>query len=148
LTSDQDDARSYSFGAGGAIEEKPKATNADVASDICTPTVWGETILCASAGLVLVDASPSSPAGLKTLWVYDADDCVRGVCHSIVSPDRALVMCEDGQLLLLAADRQACKILDRRKLCDRTWVHPALAGGRFYVRDGRKLLCYAMPSGP
>jgi len=148
LTSDQDDARSYSFAPSGTIDEEPKATNADVASDICTPTVWGETILSASAGLVLLDASASSPAALKTLWVYDAEDCVRGVCHSIVSPDRALVMCEDGQLLLLAADRQACKILDRRKLCGRTWVHPALAGGRFYVRDGRKLLCYAMPSGP
>jgi hypothetical protein len=46
--------------------------------------------------------------------------------------------------LLLAADRQSCQILDRQKLCDRTWVHPALAYGRFYVRDSRCLYCYDM----
>jgi outer membrane protein assembly factor BamB len=147
LTSDQDNARWFSFGPRGVIEEKPNASNADLAPDVSTPTVWGETILCASAGLVLVDAL-ASPEGLKTLWVYDAEECVRGVCHTIVSPDRALVMCEDGQLLLVAADRHSCKILDRWKLCDRTWVHPALAGGRFYVRDRGKLFCYAMPPGP
>jgi len=58
----------------------------DVAPDISTPTVWGETVLCASAGLVLVDASPANPGGLlKTLWIYDAEDCVTAFatpsCH-------------------------------------------------------------------
>ena len=146
LTSDEDDARCFSFDSAGVIDERLKTSNADMAPDISTPTLWGDTILCASSGLVLADASPS--AGNNTLWVYDAEDCVRGVCHAIVSADRAMVMCEDGQLLLLAADRQSCKILDRRKVCDRTWVHPALAGGRFYVRDSEKLCCYAMASAP
>ena len=148
LTSDQQGARLFSFGSGGAIEPQPAAVNEDVAPDVSTPTVWGDAVLCASAGLVLVDASPAQPEGLlKTLWVYDAEDCVEGICHAIVSQDRALVMCEDGQVLLLAADRDACRILDRRKLCDKTWVHPALAGGRFYVRDRNRLYCYEMPAG-
>jgi hypothetical protein len=64
----------------------------------------------------------------------------------IASEDRALVMCEDGQLLLLAADRESCQILDRLKLCDKTWVHPALADGRFFVRDQAALYCYDMPA--
>ena len=113
-----------------------------------TPTAWGDAVLCSSGGLVLLDASPASPEGLlKTLWVYDAEDCVKGVCHTIVSQDRALVMCDDGQVLLLSADRKACRVLDRLKLCDETWVHPALAGGRLYVRDPKRLYCYEMPAG-
>jgi outer membrane protein assembly factor BamB len=144
LTSDQDDAHLLDFQPGGQIDPAPKASNADVAPDVSTPTVWGDTILCASAGLTLLDASPDGK--LKTLWTHDSEECVRGVCHAIVSNDRALVMCADGQVLLLAFDRQTCKILDRHKLCDRTLAHPALAGGRFYVRDGHKLACYAMAS--
>jgi len=145
LTSDQEDARLFGFSSDGAIEPEPKAFNEDVAPDMATPTAWGDTVLGVYAGLVLMDASPDDGDGLlKTLWIYDEDNCVNGVCHTIVSQDRALVMCDDGQLLLLAADRQSCQILDRMKLCDKTWVHPALAGGRFYVRDKAMLYCYDM----
>jgi outer membrane protein assembly factor BamB len=149
LSSDQESARLFSFGSAGAIEERPTAVNEDVAPEVSTPTAWGDAVLCASSGLVLVDASPASAKGLlKTLWVYDTEECVKGICHAIVSQDRALVMCEDGQVLLLSADRKACRILDRSKLCDKTWVHPALAGGRFYVRDHKRLYCYKMPASP
>jgi len=58
------------------------------------------------------------------------------------------VMCEDGQVLLLQADRGSCRILDRAKLCGDTWVHPALAGARFYVRDRTRLYCYGIPAEP
>ncbi len=149
LSSDQEGARLFSFDPGGAIAKEPAALNEDLAPDVSTPTVWGDTVLSASSGLVLTDASPADSKGLlKTLWVYDDEDCVRGVCHAIVSQDRALIMCEDGQALLLAANRQSCEILDRRKLCDHTLAYPALAGGRLYVRDSRKLYCYDMPVGP
>ena len=145
LTSDQEDARLIGFGPSGKIAQEPDGFNEDVAPEISTPTVWGEMILGASAGLVLLDPSPSKDGEpLKTLWIYDSEDAVNGLCHVIASEDRALVMCEDGQLLLLAADRQSCQILDRMKLCDKTWVHPALAGGRFYVRDTTMLYCYDM----
>lgn len=149
LSSDQEGTRLLSFGPEGAIVEKPAALNEDVAPDVSTPTVWGETVLCASSGLVLVDAAPANPQGLlETLWIYDAEECVKGICHAIVSQERALVMCEDGQVLLLAANRESCQIVDRRKLCDHTWTYPALAGGRFYVRDANKLYCYDMPVAP
>ena len=145
VTSDQENARRLRFAAAGEIAAEVEAENEDLAPEISTPTVWGEGILGASSGLVLLDAgSPGSSGPLKTLWLYDAEDCVGGVCHAIVSQDRALVMCQDGQLLLLAADRQSCRILDRQPLCGKTWVHPALAGGRFYVRDSSRLYCYDM----
>jgi hypothetical protein len=147
LTSDQEDARLLGFNPHGVIEPEPRAFNEDVAPDMATPTVWGDAVLGVYAGLVLMDASREDGDGLlETLWIYDEDNCVNGVCHCIASRDRALVMCEDGQLLLLAADREACRILDRLKLCEKTWVHPALAYGRFYVRDKTTLYCYDMKS--
>jgi hypothetical protein len=48
----------------------------------------------------------------------------------------------------LSADRKACRILDRAKLCEKTWVYPALAGGRFFVRDHQRLYCYQTPAAP
>ncbi len=146
LTSDQEDARLIGFGPSGKIAQEPEGFNEDVAPEMSTPTLWGDVILAAYAGLVLLDPSPLDGGDpLKTLWIYDAEDAVNGLCHVIASEDRALVMCEDGQLLLLAADRQSCQILDRMKLCDKTWVHPALAGGRLYARDKAMLYCYDMP---
>jgi len=145
LTSDQENARLVAFDDGDKIWDEPPAENEDLAPEIATPTVWGGLILGASYGLVLLDPSPADgPRTLETLWIYDDEKCVEGVCHVIASEDRALVMCEDGQLLLLAADRESCRILDRVKLCEKTWVHPALAGARLYVRDKSRLYCYAM----
>ena len=147
LTSDQQDARLLGFTAAGRIVDKPAAESADLAPEISTPCVWGGLILGVHSGLLLLDpAAPDSGSSLKTLWLDDKEDCLRGVCHAIVSEDRALVLCEDGQLLLLAADRKSCTILDRVKLCGRTWVHPALANGRLYVRDQAAVYCYDMPA--
>ncbi len=147
LTSDQQDARLMGFTAAGKILNEPAAENMDLAPEIATPCVWGGLILGASSGLLLLDpATPDSGNSLKTLWLDDNEDCLRGLCHAIVSEDRALVLCEDGQLLLLAADRKSCTILDRAKLCERTWVHPALAYGRLYVRDKAAVYCYEMPA--
>jgi outer membrane protein assembly factor BamB len=145
LTSDQENARLMSFTASGRILDKPTAESPDLAPEIATPCVWGGLILGLQSGLLLLDpGSPNSLSPLRTLWLYDKEDCLRGVCHAIVSEDRALVLCEDGQLLLLAADRKSCTILDRQKLCGRTWVHPALAYGRLYVRDQAGIYCYDM----
>jgi outer membrane protein assembly factor BamB len=150
LTSDQEDARMMDFAAAGRIVDQPAAESADLAPELSTPCVWGGLILGASSGLLLLDpAAPNSGSSLKTLWLNDKEDCLRGLCHTIVSEDRALVLCEDGQLLLLAADRKSCTIVDRVKLCDRTWVAPALADGRLYVRDRAGIYCYDMrPSEP
>jgi len=145
LASDQEDGRLMGFTAAGTILDKPAAESMDLAPEIATPTVWGGLILGASSGLLLLDPT-SSGAGnaLKTLWIEDSEDHLRGLCHAIVSEDRALVLCEDGQVLLLAAERKSCTILDRVKLCGRTWVYPALAGGRLYVRDKAAVYCYDM----
>ncbi|NLF72874.1 MAG: PQQ-binding-like beta-propeller repeat protein [Candidatus Anammoximicrobium sp.] len=145
LTSDQQDARLLAFTADGKIVAEPVAENMDLAPEIATPCAWGGQILAASSGLLLLEGNAAdSGESLKTLWLDDSEDFLRGLCHAIVSDDRALVLCEDGQLLLLATDRKSCTILDRVKLCDHTWVFPALANGRLYVRDRAGIYCYDM----
>ena len=144
LASDQENARLFQFAAGGLIVPQPAATSEDLAPEIATPTAWGDAILGASPGLVLLDASATGGKPLHTLWICDKEKAASGVCHAIVSRDHALVQCEDGHVLLLAADRKICRIVDRQKLCGKTWVHPALADGLLYLRDQDTLYCYDM----
>jgi hypothetical protein len=145
LTSDQENARLLSFTKSGRTLDRPAAESADLAPGVSTPCTWGGLILGLHSGLLLLDpASPAPHGQLKTLWWHDQDDGLRGTCHAIVSEDRALVQCENGQLLLLAADRKSCRILDRMKLCGRTWVYPALANSRLYVRDQAGIYCFDM----
>jgi outer membrane protein assembly factor BamB len=54
---------------------------------------------------------------------------------------------DGGELMLLAPDVKQYKELARTKVCGDTWAHPALANGLLYVRDGKELLCYKVPSG-
>jgi outer membrane protein assembly factor BamB len=53
-----------------------------------------------------------------------------------------LALTEDGTLLLLAANADKYTELGRAQVCGNTWSHPAYAGGKLYVRDGRSLQCF------
>jgi len=61
---------------------------------------------------------------------------------------RLLVLTEDGQLLLLDANPDQFRELARLQVCGNTWSHPAYAGGRLYVRDGRELACFDLRGTP
>jgi outer membrane protein assembly factor BamB len=138
LATEQGDTHLYAFESGGRIVQAPEGGNKDLYPEISTPVVWGDTILGATEGLVLLDPKD----GLKTLWRYDEDPSVGGLVHFIVSKDRAIAFCDNGIMLLLAFDRAEARILGKEKLCGRTWVHPALAYGKLYVRDSKTLFCY------
>lgn len=54
-----------------------------------------------------------------------------------------LVVSEKGQAILLAANPKEHKELGRFQAIEgKTWNHPALAGGRLYVRNGEEIACY------
>jgi outer membrane protein assembly factor BamB len=55
---------------------------------------------------------------------------------------RLLVLTDDGQLVLLQATPDRYVELGRFQACGKTWNHPALAGGRVFLRDRRELLAY------
>ena len=48
---------------------------------------------------------------------------------------------EAGGLVLLEPNPKEYKELASSKVCGETWVHPALANGRLYVRDAREVIC-------
>jgi outer membrane protein assembly factor BamB len=55
--------------------------------------------------------------------------------------NKLLLLEERGALVLLAPDPQGYRELARSKVSGHTWAHPALAGGRLYVRDDQALVC-------
>ena len=67
---------------------------------------------------------------------------------SIVVGKNILLLTYDGQLVLIAANPEKFTELGRLQVCGKTWVHPALADGKLYVRDGRDLLCLDLTTSP
>ncbi|HKI30791.1 MAG TPA: PQQ-binding-like beta-propeller repeat protein [Gemmataceae bacterium] len=56
--------------------------------------------------------------------------------------DGKLLMLEDsGNLVLLDPGPKEYKELARSKVCGATWAHPALAGGKLYLRDAKEVIC-------
>ena len=79
----------------------------------------------------------------KTLWKNENI----GKYHAALlrtGDDKLLMLSDDGQLTLIDPGPAAYKELARAKICGETWAHPALANGKLYVRDNRKLFCLQM----
>jgi outer membrane protein assembly factor BamB len=60
--------------------------------------------------------------------------------------NKLLMLEERGDLVLLDPDPQGYRELARSKVSGHTWAHPALAGGRLYVRDDQALICLEVQS--
>ena len=61
--------------------------------------------------------------------------------------DGKLLMHDDeGNLILLEPDLKEYKELARSKVGGPTWAHPAVAGGKLFLRDGKDLLCVELPT--
>ena len=52
---------------------------------------------------------------------------------------------KDEDLVLIDANRKEYTELSRTNICANTWAHPALANGRFYIRDAKQLYCVELP---
>jgi outer membrane protein assembly factor BamB len=55
--------------------------------------------------------------------------------------NKLLMLEEDGDLVLVDPDPKGYRELARAKICGSTWVHPAVANGRLYIRDAKELIC-------
>jgi outer membrane protein assembly factor BamB len=58
--------------------------------------------------------------------------------------NKLLLVEESGNLVLVDPDPKQYRELARGKICADTWVHPALANGRLYIRDATDLICVEM----
>lgn len=66
------------------------------------------------------------------------------VASTISDGERLLVVTENGECLLLAADPAKYRELGRFQALGKTFAHPAYAHGVLYVRDARELVAYAL----
>jgi len=100
--------------------------------------VTGTIIPPPSATLRCVDAKSG-----KELWSKPGI----GKYHAALlrtTGDRLLMLDDAGGLALLEPDGAEYKELARSKVSGPTWAHPALAGGRLFLRDDKSLLCLRM----
>jgi outer membrane protein assembly factor BamB len=59
--------------------------------------------------------------------------------------DKLLMLTDGGHLVLLDPDPKGYKELARSKVCGQAWAHPALSGGKVFLRDERELICLQLP---
>ena len=85
--------------------------------------------------------------GLEEKWEQE-DDAFCSYASLIGGRKRILLMSLDGELVLINADPNACRILSRLKLHDGsedTYSHPALIGNRLFARLGKRLVRLDLP---
>jgi len=59
----------------------------------------------------------------------------------MVMGQNILILTDDGQLILMAADPKQYREISRAQACGQNWCSPAYADGRLYLRDARELRC-------
>jgi outer membrane protein assembly factor BamB len=69
----------------------------------------------------------------------------RGQVMLLPEQSLLLVVSEQGEMLLLAADPERHRELGRfRALAGKTWNHPVIAHGRLFVRNAEEMACYEL----
>ena len=112
-----------------------------------TPVLVGKDQLYMLNGKLSINPTISlrcvDPATGKVRWTKP--DVGKYHAALIRTGDDKLLMLDDtGYLTLFAADAKEYKELARSKVCGATWAHPALVGGRVFLRDEKELICVAL----
>ena len=149
-------ASSITFGAMGLDLKKENGnqgaklwTNPDLTCYFATPVPVGTDHF-----YVVTGSRPFSRTTVATLQCVEAKTgkvlWTRpkvGKYHASImrTGDDKLVMLEEGgDLVLLQPDPKEYRELARTKVCGETWAHPALANGRFYLRDNKEMICFTL----
>jgi outer membrane protein assembly factor BamB len=80
----------------------------------------------------------------KVAW---QDKCVGKGGSVIYADDMLYCYAEDGTVGLVKASGKACEVVSRFKVTQGSgehWAHPAISGGRLYIRHGDALMCYGI----
>jgi outer membrane protein assembly factor BamB len=151
-------ASSITFGAmgielkknGDRVEGKQLWTNPDLTCYFATPVAVGPDHFY----LVTGTRPFSRRATIATLHCIDARTGEVlwkrpgvGKYHASLMKmgDNNLIMLEEkGDLVLFQHDPKGYKELARSQVCGETWAHPALANGRFYIRDNKEAICFSL----
>jgi outer membrane protein assembly factor BamB len=131
---------------GDGFDAAQAWANKELKINLATPVLVDGHLYCqgASKDYVCVDANTG-----KLKWTQPGFGLGRkDYASTIATGKNLLVLTEDGNLLLLAANPEKYTELGRVQVCGNTWSHPAYANGRLFVRDGRSLQCFDLAEKP
>lgn len=144
VSTENNGTRLYEFDATGKLDPTPRAAAERLNPDTQTPVRVGELICGVSSGLHCLSIEDLAP-------VHTLEDPAFDDYAALISDgrQRVLVTTLAGELVLVEATTEACRIIDRLKLTGQAEIlaHPALVGNDLIVRFGRTLACLPLSAG-
>lgn len=139
VTTENNGTRLYSFDEAGRIRPEPIAENHDLAPDTSTPVVTQDHVFGVWGEMMSLNLGDD----LKTEWIESAPE-YESYASVVASDDRVLVTTTGGELILLDAAAGHYQPVSRFQLPDdgEVTAHPAIVGGRVYVRNASTIYCY------
>ncbi len=146
LATENNATRLYEFGADGRLIPEPVAVNNDLAPDTCTPVVIDGRVYGTAYGeMFCLDLEK----GLETVWSVE-DDMFYDHTNVLAGNGRVMVWTMSGDLVLLKAGKgsDAYEVVSKWKPFGDgkldTMAHPAIAGGRIYLRGAAEVACFSL----
>ena len=139
VATENNGTRLYEFAAGGRIKTSPAAEYSGLAPDTSTPACSASGY---SAPAIRSVASTRRPSCMS-LWTGE-DEVFANHTSFIAAPGRLLVTTNHGELLLINASAERLEIVSRLRVFppgSEVLSHPALVGGKIYLRDMEKIEC-------
>ena len=127
--------------SGEGVNAETIWTAKDSAINFSSPVAVGKYLygLGPNKNLICVD-----PHTGKQMWSKDeflTGNAGKSEVGMIVMGENMLILTDDGNLALVAADPKAFHEIARTRACGNNWCNPAYVGGRLFVRDAKELLC-------
>jgi len=139
VSTENNGTRVYGFDDRGMIIPEPEVKNEDLVPDAHSPVVIGGRVFGISAGLHCLNLA----SGLSSIW-RNEDRAFQEYGSIVAASDRILVTTQRGELLLVDGRSDEYRLLSRLRLFSDEpgiYSHPALVGGRLYVRSSGKVHC-------
>lgn len=127
-----------------SMEAQEEWLNRDLKINLSTPTLVGNAFYGLGPDTQKAYLCVDRDSG-KVLWSQPG---FNAVASTLTDGQRLLVLNDQGECILLAADPAAYHELGRFQACGKTYSHPAIANGILYLRDSRELIAYSLPTSP
>jgi len=146
VSTENNGTRLFAFDREGRIEPGPIASSDALRPDTATPVVVNNLLFGSSGSLVCLNLANR----LSTSWQAD-DDLFSYHNTFIAGPGQVLVVTQSGVACLFRATETRLETISRLPLFDDlpdterdVWSHPAIVGGRLYVRNLLGVYCFLL----
>ena len=126
---------------GDSIKAETAWTTKDASINFSSPVTVGQYLygLGMNKNLLCIDTKTGKQAWAKDGFLTGKAD--KAHVGMIVAGENLLVLTDDGQLAMVAADPTAFKEIGRVRVCTSNWCNPAYSDGKLFLRDTNELIC-------